>query len=122
MKYNFDASGCSSRSNRYVVEFREDSITGEVVESFQLSTPLEFYETVDFIEARQAPLKEKFNLVPYLRQMRSDERVRSGLGLASLSWFLEGNGITKKTIRVYLGGKHYDADPDKVEAFIKSLE
>ena len=122
MKYIFDASGCSSRNNRYVVEFRKDSTTGEIVESFQLSSPLEFYETVDFIEARQAPLKEKFNLVPYLRQMRKDERVESGLGLASLSWFLNGNGITKRTINVVLNGKTYKVDPDKLEPLLKSLE
>ena len=122
MKYIFDASGCSSRNNRYVVEFRKDSTMGEIVESFQLSSPLEFYETVDFIEARQAPLKEKFNLVPYLRKMREGERTESGLGLTSLGWFLDGRGITKRTIDVVLNGKTYKVDPDKLEPLLKSLE
>lgn len=119
MKYNFDASGSSKMNNRYVVEFL-NSDTGEIVESFQLSSPLTFDETEEFIDARRFGIA-KLNLTLCLRKMREDEEYKSGLGLASLAWFLEGNGITKKTVRVYFGSKYYDADPDKVEAFIKSL-
>lgn len=122
MKYIFDSSGCSTRNKRFVVEFHQNSLEGELVESFQVSSPLEFFELVDFIEARQAPLKDKFNLVPFLRVMKEGEKIESGLGLTSLGYFLAGYGITKKTVGVFFNGKTYNVDPDKLETFLKTME
>ena len=44
------------------------------------------------------------------------------IGLSGLAYICSGEGVIKEKMNIYFKGKSYEVDPDKFEAFIKSLE